>query len=253
MNVEEVVISSGGSRGIVALGAAWQLQRAGYFDQATTFSGSSIGAVIAAGLALGVDCRRMMALAARHPLEPDIAPGNFGLDSGKGLSRFIRRLLGLRAPLTLGQLRAATGKTLRVCVCNLTDRRAEYWDAASRPDMDVLKALRISCSVPLIFSAVTLEGRVYVDGAVACPLPTACPRRALGIEFASVARPVVTAHDYLDAMQAVRPSARQAPRYSVSLDPGALDPFNFGLDAAAMRQAFASGRRQASAWIKKNV
>lgn len=252
MKPTEIVIGSGGSRGILALGAVYHLQKHGYFDDATTYSGTSVGAVIAVGLALGIDPRRMLRVAAAFPIDPDISPKNFGVDSGKGLVAWIRRLLKLRGKLTLQELHDTTGKTVRICVCNLTDRRVEYWTHETHPTISVLKALRISCSIPLIFSAVMHEAKMYVDGAVVDPLPVSIPDRALAIGFKTATTRVNTMQDFVEAIQSLRMCPAK-PRYHLELDPGDLDSFDFSLDAAILKRSFFNGRDQASSWIKKNV
>jgi predicted acylesterase/phospholipase RssA len=248
----EIVIGSGGSRGIIALGAAFHLKKHGYFERATTYSGTSVGAVIAVGLALGIDPRRMLRVASASPIDPDISPRNFGMDSGKGLVTWLRRMLRVPRKMTLQNLYEKTRKTVRICVCNVTDRRVEYWTHETHPEMPVLKALRISCSVPLIFSAVTHDTKMFVDGAVVDPLPVLTPEHALAIGFSKATKCVDTMQDFIEAIQSMRihPST---PRYYVELDPGDLHGFDFSLDAATLKRSFINGRDQASSWIKKNV
>ena len=248
----EIVIGSGGSRGIIALGAAFHLQKHGYFQDATTYSGTSVGAVIAVGLALGIDPRRMLRVTSTSPIDPEIAPKNFGMDSGKGLVAWLRRLLKLRGKLTLLELYKKTGKTVRICVCNVTDRRVEYWTHNTHPTTSVLKALRISCSIPLIFSAVMHDAKMFVDGAVVDPLPVSTPDHALAIGFKTPTNPVDSMQDFVEAIQSIR-MCPPKPRYFIELDPGDLDGFDFSLDDATLKRSFLSGRDQASSWIKKNV
>lgn len=252
MNVRELVVGSGGVRGAVALGAVHHLTRHGILDRVTVFSGTSIGAVIAAGLVLGISPLRMLRTAIRHPLKPDISPNNFGVDSGKGLVVLIRRMLRLDRRTTFRDVHESTGKTLRVCVCNLTDRNVEYWSHHTHPDTSVLQALRISCSIPLVFAGVDVDGKMYVDGAVADPLPVLSASRTLAIGFRIKKGTVATMQDFVEAIHASR-IPPPTPKYFLELDPGDLDPFDFGLDADAMHKAFAEGQTQASNWTKKNV
>jgi len=250
-----VVISSGGARGLVALGAVSELSRAGFFRDATSFAGTSVGAVLAAGLVLGRAPRQMLAAAAARPLEADVAPARFGVDSGRGLERWIRRVLGVRGPsITLGALFAATQKTLTICVCNVTDRTAEYWSHATHPDVSLVKALRISCGVPLVFAAVRHGGKLYVDGAVADAVPiVGDPRHTLAVVFSRPAAPIDSFEGYVHALRESAGRESRPVRYSVSVDPGELNSLDFSISPDAMRAAYADGRRQASRWIKKNV
>lgn len=253
MRPKEVVITSGGSRGIVSLGAAWKLQQEGIFDETHTYAGTSAGAVVAAGLAMGIECPKMLQRALAKPFQPDIRPGRFGLDSGKGLSAFIRRILGLRRPMTLKQLYQHTGKTLRICVCNVTDRCAEYWSHETHPNVDLLKALRISCSVPIMFAAVKMRGKLYVDGAVINCLPVrGNPADTLAITFAHEPKDVDNLEDFIGALCSMR-LGDPPPRYDVRVDARGIDALDFRLDRRKSREAFQKGQQQASEWIKKNV
>jgi predicted acylesterase/phospholipase RssA len=192
----------------------------------------------------------MLELAIRHPIEPDITVGTFGLDSGKGLVHFIRRLLGIRQKLTLADVYRRTGKTLRICVCNLSKRRAEYWTHETHPTVSLVHALRISCSIPFVFSAVKFRGDLYVDGAVADHLPLASPEKTLAIGFDAPPKPIESMEDFVGALRTCTfPGA--TPRYFVKLDPSHIDPFDLSPATKDMRLAFAAGRRQASSWIKK--
>jgi hypothetical protein len=253
MNPTHVVVSSGGARGLLALGAISELQRAGFLRDASSFAGTSIGAVIAAGLVLGRSPRRILEVAARRPLEAHVSPAHYGLDSGRGLHAWIRRVLGLRRPITLADVYAQTGKKLTICVCNLTDRKAEYWTHETHPNVSLTVALRISCTVPLVFSAVSFRGKLYVDGAVSNAVPVVDdPKRTLVLKFRSPPQPIRSMEDFLGALRTSGGSAAPV-RYVVDIDPGALDPLHFALGDEAMREAYAQGRQQASRWVKKNV
>ena len=253
MDPTELVLSSGGARGILILGAAAELQRAGIFARIQSYRGTSVGAVLAAGLALGRSPRAMLETAIRRPFEPDIAPGGFGVDTGKGLAVWIRRILRLSKPITLRGMYETTGKNLVICVCNVTRGVPEYWSHATHPETDLLKALRISCSVPLVFAALRVDGCTYVDGAVVDPVPVSDERHAMVIRFrVSQYRPIETMNDFASALCSMRASTTK-PRYALDIDPGGVDPLDFAVDGAGMRAAYASGRKQASNWLKKNV
>jgi predicted acylesterase/phospholipase RssA len=253
-----VSISSGGSRGIYALGAAWELQKQGYFDAATTYAGTSIGAVIAAGLVLGRSPIAMLRTVIKYPLQHDLSMSgtDFGLDTGKGLRTFIRRILGVRPGrrrMSLKDVYRTTGKTLRICVCNVTDCVPEYWTHATHPDVDLVTALRISCSVPVIFKSVRYKGKVYVDGAIVDPLPIVDPDRTLAIAFDNTrSGSLETMGDFIGALRtANRPVVTS--RHVITLRCDDVDEFDFAVPPPILKRCFASGKKQASDWIKKNV
>lgn len=255
--MEEIVISSGGSRGIYALGAAWELQKQGYFESAKTYSGTSVGAVIAVGLALGRHPLAMVRTVMRFPLECDMSsPGqNFGLDGGKGLRRFIRRVLGLRRKTTLEDVHRISGKTVRICVCNVTDGIPEYWTHLTHPEVDVVTALRISCSIPLVFQPVRYNSKLYVDGAIVDPLPLVDESKTLAIGFEYPrSQSLDTMGDFIGALRtANRPPSNLPRRQFLQLRCADLDEFQLVLPRGVLKKCFVSGKKQASDWIKKNV
>lgn len=253
----DVVISSGGSRGIYALGAACELQKRGYFESVTMYSGTSVGAVIAAGLVLGRSPLAMARTVMRFPLEFDmtISGHTFGLDPGKGLRTFIRRVLGLRRRMTLADVYETTGKTLRICVCNITDGLPEYWTYVTHPNVDLVTALRISCSIPIMFSPVRYKGKMYVDGALVDPLPVVDGSKTLAIGFESPkVRSLETMGDFIGALRAAnRPSTTLPCRHILKLRCTDIHEYQLVLPPPVLKRCFASGKQQASDWIKKNV
>lgn len=238
-----MVLASGGARGVCALGAASALKDAGFFDAVQTYSGTSVGALIAAGLALGRHPKAMLAAALRHPMQPDLVPGTYGMDRGRGLARFVNKVLGLRRKVTFAEV-----PNLRVCVYNASRKRPEYWDRTTHPDVSIAFAVRVSCTVPFVFGAVRFRGDLYVDGAVADPVPVRAPQRTLAVRFAP--RPV---DDTLESFTAaLRYVEIKSAKWSIELTTD-LQPLAFDAPPHALRRAFEDGKAQASQFVKKNL
>lgn len=254
--------AAGGARGILALGAVSELCRRRYLnvDAVRFCSGTSIGAVVAAGIALGRSPRTMLRAAQRHPLQPDVTPANFGLDSGNGLRRWLCAVLGIGEDLTFKNAFRATGKTLCICVTNLNKRAPEYWSHQTHPDMPIVDALRVSCSIPGVFSGVRFGDALYVDGALTDPFPTTvCESAApvLGLCFddrrGQVPRPITSLPEFLAAVAAChkfRPPAQSASR--LVLNTARVDPLELVMPAPKMHALYRRGARQAAAFVKKH-
>ncbi|HEX7341310.1 MAG TPA: patatin-like phospholipase family protein [Rhodanobacteraceae bacterium] len=157
-----LVFSGGGARGFAAIGVVRALREAGIEIDAV--GGTSIGAIIGAGVALEWDDARMYATY-RHAFV-----------DGKPLSDRTLPLVALsRGRRTVNLLREAYGEhdiedlplAMFCMVSNLTSGRAEvrrtgrlwYW-------------LRASSAIPGILPPVLHRHQVYVDGAVINNLPT---------------------------------------------------------------------------------
>lgn len=262
--VETLVVSGGGMKGVASLGAVVALQRAGALDSLKTVVGTSAGALVAAAVATDRASLEVLESLAQTAYEPDIdlarLLASFGIDSGRHLDRWIAALLG-GGPLTFADVHRRRGIKLVVCATDLTERRAQYFSADTAPDMDVALALRMSCSIPLYFSAVRHGGKVYVDGAVSdnFPLDWAadnCAGGVLGIAFKPRAsNPGSGLEDYVGAL--IECSTRRAYRPDdgrvLMLDTGARSAFEFDMSRRDMKRLYGSGARQARAWLKKTA
>jgi predicted acylesterase/phospholipase RssA len=260
---DTLVVSGGGLKGVAALGAVHALRRRGMLDSVTTMVGTSAGALVCAALACGKDPLDVLRRIGPKTFRPDIdiarLPFSYGLDSGAGLVRFIDEVLEERH--TFESLRRVRGVRLVVCVTNLNRREPEYLGPDTHPHMDVALALRMSCSVPLYFTAVRVAGEdVYVDGVLTDNFPCEWAlangaRGVLGIRFASSQGPIRSLDAYLMALAdcAVRHGPRRSTRgvRVLELHPGIPTSVNFNAPRAEVRRLFASGVQQARTWVKK--
>ena len=60
---------------------------------------------------------------------------------------------------------------LKIYVANVKRNRQIVFSSETTPEADLPKVLRASCSIPLIFDPVEIEGNKYVDGGWSTPLP----------------------------------------------------------------------------------
>lgn len=263
MDIRELVIGSGGARGILALGTLHELQKDGVLDNVRTFHGTSVGALLCAGLILGESCETLLDRIIKYPLRcQSTGAQGFGLDSGKSLRGFIKKVLRCRHDVTLQSLYTKTRKTLYICVCNVTKQCVEYWSHRTHPDMSLLRALQCSCTIPFIFKPVKIKtssgsksnnvcANLYVDGAVGRHIPRAeTPERALTLHFSSVPSPISSWAEYLTALGNVQDTA--TTRYVISLESD-IDPFSFEFSKEDAHTYFRMGQDQALLFMKKNM
>lgn len=114
---------------------------------------------------------------------------NYGLDSGKNVMSWLETLLlkkGYNKHLTFGKLAQDTNKNLQVLACNLTTKSQVLFDSNTSPNVPVLRAIRMSMSVPFVFTAKKYKGDYHIDGAVLDNFPMSLhhgtDRRCLGIQ-----------------------------------------------------------------------
>lgn len=179
VHVNKLVLAGGGPWTIAYIGAIQYLEHTGMLQSINTFVGCSAGALIGFLVCLGLtaaDVRRFLTDKFRkdgcHRLDIEQALSlvqRLGLDDGRKIHKVLQDALNLyanRPDVDFVDFAKLTGKDLIVCVSNLTDNKHEFMCMSRTPNMSVLKALRMSISLPLIFTPVTCNGTLYVDGGI---------------------------------------------------------------------------------------
>ena len=185
---DTLVLSGGGPDGIAFVGCIAHLERSGGIRRLRTVVGCSAGAIVALFVALGMTSEDMRAWMKRGVHDGSLVDvdiegvltivDRLGVDDGERVVEALRGALracprlGGASDATFVELAKATGRNLVVCVSNLEDARQELLGVDTAPDMSVVTAVRMSFSVPLLFTPVRHRGRTYVDGAVFDYCPT---------------------------------------------------------------------------------
>lgn len=173
---DAVVISGGGNKGILSLGALHYSYEKGTYDpdHVRIYAGTSIGAVI--GLLMICGYKPMEAFAEIYTMAYFFNIGDchsiwdvakfMGLMSIRGFAEKIEELV--KAKLgdvpTLKELRKRTGKTLVVSVANITKMKCEYYTHKTRPNLGCVDAVKLSSNLPLVFQRIRYEDCYVTDG-----------------------------------------------------------------------------------------
>ena len=142
----------------------------------TTLAGSSVGAMVAALYAVGYSPDELseVFLSVNFELFRDISLGfnqKFALSKGEIFLEWLRELIerkfygenytkGQCAPVTFKDL----NKNLIIITTNMKDFSCKEFSNFETPDFEVAMAVRISCCMPGLMRAVTLEDELLVDG-----------------------------------------------------------------------------------------
>lgn len=158
------VLGGGGARGFAHIGALKALDEAGI--RPDLIVGTSAGSVVAALYAGGIRDERLVetARAVQREQVVDFVFPNRGFIEGERLQQYVNR-----------ELRGRLIEELDLpFVAVATDLRSGDLVAFNRGDTGM--AVRASCSVPAIFQPTLIEGREYVDGGLASPVPVKVAR-----------------------------------------------------------------------------
>ena len=184
--IRNLVVSGGSTKTLAAIGCIRYLEEIHMMQTIVNFIGTSAGSILCLMCCLGYSSDEMIALLETEMIQKDRGQllfdelldfnvlNSYGLDSGDNMQAFIEEIIKFklkRSHITFMELAKITGKNLVICVANLTKQREEYMDVDSQPSLDVVKAIRMSISLPLIFTPVIHNGNMYVDGALYETLP----------------------------------------------------------------------------------
>ncbi|XP_076470074.1 uncharacterized protein LOC143300350 [Babylonia areolata] len=190
---QNLVLEGGGNKGIAYCGAVRTLEELGLWPKIRRLAGSSAGAMTASLLAVGYDSYQIEEFLSQDlsqvfldhkcgycSLLPNLLTG-FGWNPGNRIYKWFGEKLHERcgnADITFKEVMEKFDRELCVVVTNLNQMSTEYCHPKTTPDMAVRLAVRMSMSIPALFSATkyTNHGQtdVFVDGGVLCNYPIHC-------------------------------------------------------------------------------
>ncbi len=173
--IKTLVFSGGGIRAISYVGALKCLKEMEILDNIDTIISVSAGSIFGLALVLGYEYHEMYSMIMETDFKSlvNINIKNFftkyGIDSGIKIINWVKDLLkrkGYDENITFLQLYAKTGKKLGIISTNLTCMCAEQFDYIKCPHMPVVKAIKMSTAIPIVFYNETYKDCVYVDGGI---------------------------------------------------------------------------------------
>ena len=160
-----LVLGGGGCRGYGHIGVVRALEKNGLKPDLVVGSsaGSLVGALYAAGMRAD-DLERYGGRMSPNLLRDWVFP-KLGLFGGGGIRRFVNERVGARTIESLPVRFAAVATDLRTGALAVLERG------------DLGLAVQASSSAPGLLEPVRIEGRFYVDGNLAAPVPVDAARR----------------------------------------------------------------------------
>jgi predicted acylesterase/phospholipase RssA len=172
---QAIVLSGGGVKGILQLGALHYYHEKKSFDHDSVqqYAGTSIGSVIVLLLNVGYTPMQIFNeiynldsffdVSKRSPWELITNMGLLSIDTfANKISKLIEKKIG--SVPTLKQLYEKTGKTLTVSATNVSKMREDRLNYITHPDLSCVDAVKISCNLPVIFQRIKFNHDFVIDG-----------------------------------------------------------------------------------------
>lgn len=182
---EAICIGSGGTKGLLALGALHELitKEKLINDDIKYYSGCSVGSIIVVLLAIGYNPIDILVTICSSYFSNSFKHINFvnlkniqGLYPNDILKNKIEELLiqKLGYSPTFKDIHENMGKYIMIpvyCLSEPVNKRNIYCSPENTPNMKIIDSLVMSCNIPLVFQKVVYEGKVYIDGAYTSSFP----------------------------------------------------------------------------------
>lgn len=175
---DTILFSGGGMRGVAFIGVVRCLEEKGY--DIKNYYGVSVGSMFALLLSIGFTSEELTEIVIKKNFS-ELSDINlrsfltkFGLDTGNNIIKWIQDTMkqkGIQEDITFDELYSKTMKKLCIFAANLVTHQMTCFDYTKTPKLKVLDAIRMSMSIPLIFTPKKLNGDIHVDGGVVNNFP----------------------------------------------------------------------------------
>jgi predicted acylesterase/phospholipase RssA len=193
--IKTLYFSGGGTRGMAFVGAIKALEEYDILNDIDTLIGVSIGSMMAAAVSFNIPWKNLKAsfmtfnVTTCANIEVEHILDKFGLDNGKKFMTIFLKIMKKYAgstTMTFKEHYEKTGKRLIISSACVNDQSTHYFDYQNTPNLKIVKAVRMSISLPFFFTTHKFNKKHYVDGSTYEHYPISIfgnPENFLGINI----------------------------------------------------------------------
>ena len=184
MIIKNLVFSSGALQGYAFVGAYKYIYEKDLCKKVENILGVSAGSVISLLYSLGYKPSELekISLSVKPSYFLNIKGDNFlnffnnyGLDDGKSFEKVLKVIINKKTNnpnITMLELYKLTNINLILGATNINKQCLEYINHKTFPNLEVYKAVRMSMSIPILFTPIKYNDDYYLDGAIisSCPI-----------------------------------------------------------------------------------
>jgi predicted acylesterase/phospholipase RssA len=175
ININSLVISGGGVKGYLYLGAIKLFAEYGILNKIKYYYGTSVGGLIVTCLNLGWNIEETLKFTVGFPMDSiiefdiDVFIDNYGLVPVKNYETLLKKIIkfkGFDENITFKQLYDMTKKELHLITYSLKDNNAIDLNFETMPDLEIWKALYMTSSLPVLIPPFEYKNNLYIDGGI---------------------------------------------------------------------------------------
>lgn len=171
--MKNLVLSGGGINGIALLGVVKALTECQMLDNIEHYIGNSVGSIISFLLCINYNYNDLLKLILSLDLNKLIDIDLFNIFSKYGMMNnttpkklfiiLLKKKLNVE-DITFKELFDLKNTKLTLVATNINIGKEEYFNYINTPDVSVIDALIASCSIPILFQPIKINGALYIDG-----------------------------------------------------------------------------------------
>ena len=175
IEINSLVISGGGAKGFLTIGAIKLLFENNIISKIKYFYGTSFGSIISLLLCLGWDCDDILKFTINFPIECiveynlDMLIESYGLipkDNFEILFKKIIRYKNYDENITFKELYDKTSKELNLITYSLKNNSSNLLNHINTPDLKIWEGLYMTAALPMLLSPYEYNNDIFIDGGI---------------------------------------------------------------------------------------
>ena len=172
--IKNLVLSGGGLQGISFLGVLKYLSENNLLNEIENYVGTSVGSLICFLLLIGYTYEELFNFCISFNMEKLVKDPNldnflefYGFESSNKLTYVIKRIMdnkNLSKDITFLEFFNLNKKKLTITGVCVNNKKLNLFNYENTPDMKILIAVTISCNIPILFSPIKYENKLWIDG-----------------------------------------------------------------------------------------
>lgn len=185
MTIKHLVISGGGPILIQILSAIQELEKNKYFNMSNieTIYGTSAGAIVGLMLSLQFDWETLNDYIIKRPwhdvfsfkvqniLDAYTKKGLFDIKTIEKCFKPLFDAKDIPIDINMFDFYNITKIELHMIAFEINEYKLEDVSYITYPDLPVLKALQMTCAIPVLITPVCIDNKCFMDGGIACNYP----------------------------------------------------------------------------------
>ena len=184
--IKHLILSGGAYKGLYALGVLKKLEEQGFYkrDNIESIFATSVGALVGVLIALRLEWDTILDYIIKRPWEnifqltPDLifdAMDKKGLLNIDIIISILEKLFSFKKldihNITLSQFHEISTIDFHIYILQINEFKIIDFSHATHPDVKLIEAIYMSCSMPFVFQPLYFQGSYMIDGGVLCNFP----------------------------------------------------------------------------------